>query len=160
MYRPQDCPGIDGRGYRRASIASVQQHSFVAGRPRRASARLRPAVRRVSVAAQECPGAAIWPDADRRVSGRHQGRTPASGGGTLFRRPLPRREEASMTQQALVDGDDLAEKRRLIDAMKNDFASAIEARQAELRARDAPGQRTGWIGMLVRKPRRDTIFPM
>ncbi|WP_164924315.1 hypothetical protein [Sinorhizobium fredii] len=65
-----------------------------------------------------------------------------------------------MTQQALVDGDDLAEKRRLIDAMKNDFASAIEARQAELRARDAPGQRTGWIGMLVRKPRRDTIFPM
>lgn len=64
-----------------------------------------------------------------------------------------------MSEQALVDGDDLAEKRRVIDAMKNDFASAIEARQAELRARDEPGQRTGWIGMLVRKPRRDSFFP-
>ncbi|WP_164476158.1 hypothetical protein [Sinorhizobium glycinis] len=58
-----------------------------------------------------------------------------------------------MTQEVTVDGDELAEKRRAIDAMKDDFASAIEARQAELRVRDVPGQRTGWIGMLVRKPR-------
>ncbi|WP_176536517.1 MULTISPECIES: hypothetical protein [Sinorhizobium] len=58
-----------------------------------------------------------------------------------------------MTQQVSIDSEDLAEKRRAIDAMKDDFASAIEARQAELRARDLPGQRTGWIGMLVRKPR-------
>ncbi|ASY56421.1 MULTISPECIES: hypothetical protein [Sinorhizobium] len=58
-----------------------------------------------------------------------------------------------MTQQVSIDSEDLAEKRRVIDAMKDDFASAIEARQAELRARDLPGQRTGWIGMLVRKPR-------
>ncbi|AUX76344.1 hypothetical protein [Sinorhizobium fredii] len=54
-----------------------------------------------------------------------------------------------MTQQVSIDSEDLAEKRRVIDAMKDDFASAIEARQAELRARDLPGQRTGWIGMLV-----------
>ncbi|APG91051.1 hypothetical protein [Sinorhizobium americanum] len=58
-----------------------------------------------------------------------------------------------MTQHISVDSEDLAEKRRAIDAMKDDFASAIEARQAELRARDLPGHRTGWIGMLVRKPR-------
>jgi hypothetical protein len=37
--------------------------------------------------------------------------------------------------------------------MKDAFASAIEARQAELRARDVPGHRTGWIGMLARKSR-------
>ena len=58
-----------------------------------------------------------------------------------------------MTQQVSVDGDDPSEKRRLIDAIKDDFASAIEARQAELRARDVPGQRTGWISMFVRKTR-------
>ncbi|WOS64328.1 hypothetical protein [Sinorhizobium fredii] len=58
-----------------------------------------------------------------------------------------------MTQEVSVNCDDLAEKRRAIDAMKDAFASAIEARQAEIRARDLPGQRTGWIGMLVRKPR-------
>ncbi|WP_018239728.1 hypothetical protein [Ensifer sp. BR816] len=58
-----------------------------------------------------------------------------------------------MTQEISLDCDDLAEKRRVVDAMKDAFASAIEARQAELRARDVPGHRTGWIGMLVRKPR-------
>ncbi len=58
-----------------------------------------------------------------------------------------------MTLEVSVDCDDPTEKRRVIDAMKDAFASAIEARQAELRARDVPGHRTGWIDMLVRKPR-------
>ncbi|AFL52249.1 hypothetical protein ABIE78_001881 [Sinorhizobium fredii] len=58
-----------------------------------------------------------------------------------------------MTQQVSIDSEDLAEKRRVIDAMKDAFASAIEARQAELRARDMPGHRAGWIGMLARKQR-------
>ncbi|WP_167354073.1 hypothetical protein [Sinorhizobium saheli] len=56
-----------------------------------------------------------------------------------------------MTTETVRDGEDPLEKRRHIDAMKDAFASAIEARQAELRARELPGQRTGWKPLLFRK---------
>ncbi|WP_172751334.1 hypothetical protein [Ensifer sp. LCM 4579] len=58
-----------------------------------------------------------------------------------------------MTDQVQVDRDDLAEMRRAIDARMDDFANAIEARQAELRARDSFAPRTGWFRMIIRKPR-------
>lgn len=58
-----------------------------------------------------------------------------------------------MTNEVQVDCDDLAEARRAIDARKDVFANAIEARQAELRARESFSQRTGWFRMIIRKPR-------
>ncbi|ASY62929.1 hypothetical protein SJ05684_c14820 [Sinorhizobium sojae CCBAU 05684] len=58
-----------------------------------------------------------------------------------------------MTNEVQVDCDDPAEMRHAIDARKVAFANAIEARQAELRAREHFSQRTGWFRMIIRKPR-------
>ncbi|WEX79045.1 hypothetical protein PYH37_004021 [Sinorhizobium numidicum] len=45
-----------------------------------------------------------------------------------------------MTTEARPEYDELAERRRTINAMKEAFASAIQARQAELRAQEFAGQ--------------------
>lgn len=58
-----------------------------------------------------------------------------------------------MTKDVPVDCEDLAEMRRAIDAMKDAFANAIEARQAELRARETSGPRAGWMKMVIHAPR-------
>lgn len=58
-----------------------------------------------------------------------------------------------MTKEAPADRDELAEAQRSIDAMKEAFANAIAARQAELRASESYGQHQAWIRMFVRRSR-------
>ncbi len=58
-----------------------------------------------------------------------------------------------MTQEAPADRDELAEARLSIDAMKEAFANAIAARQAELRSGESYGQNPAWIRMFVRRLR-------
>ncbi|WFU49025.1 hypothetical protein [Sinorhizobium terangae] len=50
---------------------------------------------------------------------------------------------------APVNRDEPEERRRRIDAMKEAFASAIAARQAELRDQQTSGRRVVWRSLLL-----------
>lgn len=58
-----------------------------------------------------------------------------------------------MTKEVPPECNDLAAARRIIDTMKDAFADAIEARQAELREKEVYGRRAGWARLVLRKPR-------
>lgn len=58
-----------------------------------------------------------------------------------------------MTKESAAECDDLIEARHAIDAVKEAFANAIEARQAELRTKEVYGPRAGWKRFVIRRPR-------
>ncbi|MCA1407820.1 hypothetical protein I6F26_27670 [Ensifer sp. IC3342] len=57
---------------------------------------------------------------------------------------------------APLSRDEPEERRRRIDAMKEAFALAIVARQAQLHDQETPGRRAVWMTLLLGKKSQDT----